>query len=166
MKLAAQGTHAIFADMTSGRPHPTLRIARADASTVRPLRQLVLRPGRSPGDVAYHADSVATHFAAYDFADEVVGVATVFPQPYPLTGEAGWRLRGMAVAEHARGSGCGARLLIAVLDHVTAEGGAMLWCNARVSALGFYQRYGLSVDSEVFQVPGGGPHHRMRRALP
>ncbi len=152
--------------MTSAQSRPTLRVERADVTTVRPLRHAVLRPGRPASEVTYSADDAAAHFAAYDAAGEVVGVATVFSQVHPVTGEAAWRLRGMAVAERARGSGCGAQVLGAVLDHVAAAGGSLLWCNARVGALGFYQRYGFTVDSAVFEVPGGGPHHRMRREAP
>jgi predicted GNAT family N-acyltransferase len=151
--------------MTAAQPQSTLRIARTDAATVRPLRNAVLRPGRPPEEVTYAADPRATHLAAYDAGEEVVGVATVFPQAHPVTGAAGWRLRGMAVAEPMRGSGCGGQLLSAVLDHITDEEGTLLWCNARVGVLGFYQRYGLVVDSEIFEVPGGGPHRRMRREL-
>ena len=116
-------------------------------------------------DVAYAADPDAAHFVAYDASGEVVGVATVFPQDHPVTGEAAWRLRGMAVAEPVRSTGCGGFLLRAVFDHVAAEGGRLLWCNARVTALDFYLRHGLGIDSEVFHVPGGGPHRRMRREL-
>lgn len=152
--------------MPSDQPWGALRITVADADTVRPLRHEVLRPGRPVGEVAYPADGVAAHFAAYDAAGMIVGVATVFPEPYPGTGEAGWRLRGMAVAEAVRGTGCGSRLLEAVLAHVAHQDGRLVWFNARVGALAFYQRYGFVATTDVFQVPGGGPHRRMRRDLP
>lgn len=152
--------------MTSAQSRPTLRVEQADVSTVAPLRHAVLRPGRPAAEVKYSTDEEATHFAAYDTAGELVGVATVFPQAHPVTGEAAWRLRGMAVTARIRGSGCGAQVLRAVLDHAASMGASLLWCNARVGALGFYQRYGFTVDSEVFEVPGGGAHHRMRRELP
>lgn len=151
--------------MASARQQPVVRIERVDAETVRPLRQHVLRPGRPAGEAGYAADPEAAHFAGYDSTGAVIGVATVFPEAYPATGESGWRLRGMAVAEPARGSGCGSSLLATVMAYATAAGGRLLWCNARVGALAFYERYGFTTDTEVFPVPGVGPHRRMRREL-
>lgn len=151
--------------MASAQAQPVVRIARVDAETVRPLRQSVLRPGRPADEVTYAADPDAAHFAALDATGSIVGVATVFPQPHPDTGEAGWRLRGMAVAESARGTGCGARLLTATMAHAASLGGRLMWFNARVGALAFYERYGFTADTDVFDVPGGGPHRRMRQEL-
>lgn len=140
-------------------------IRRVDAATVRPLRATVLRPGQPASAARYETDDVAVHFAAYD-SDRVLGVATVFEEDYPGTGESGWRLRGMAVDPAARGRGSGAALLAATIEHAAAEGGRLYWCNARMSAVAFYERNGLVVASEEFDVPGIGPHRRMRRPLP
>lgn len=156
-----------MAGVTSHGPEVvSVRIEQVDAETVRPLRHDVLRPG-FPYEVSVQpTDDAATHFAAYDDAGRVVGVATVFAEPYPDTGEPAWRLRGMAVAPNARGGGYGGALLTAAVTYATGRGGALMWCNARVTALGFYARYGFAVDGEVFDVPGGGPHRRLRRPLP
>jgi len=142
------------------------RIERVDVEIVRPLRHAVLRPGWPAEASVQPTDDEATHFAAYDPAGGLVGVATVFAERYPDTGEPAWRLRGMAVAPAARGGGYGGALLEAALRHATGRDGGLMWCNARVTALGFYARYGFTVASEVFDVPGGGPHRRLRRALP
>ena len=40
------------------------------------------------------------------------------------------------------------------------------WCNARTSALGFYQRFGFVAVGSQFQVEHAGPHYRMWRPLP
>lgn len=140
-------------------------IRRVDAATVRPLRHAVLRPGQPLSEVTYPADEVGAHFAAYD-GDRLLGVASVFAEDYPDTGEPGWRLRGMAVDPAARGRGIGAALLAATIEYAAAAGGRLYWCNARTPVLGFYARQGLSVAGAEFEIPGGGPHHRMRRPLP
>jgi GNAT superfamily N-acetyltransferase len=71
----------------------------------------------------------------------------------------------MATAERVRGTGVGAALLRAVEAHVLASPPRLLWCNARVSALGFYARHGWRVDSEEFDIPTAGPHRRMSKLL-
>lgn len=151
--------------MSSARPGFTVRIVRTDADTVRPLRQRVLRPGRPAEDVTYSADAEAAHFAAYDPAGTVVGVATAFPEPHPVTGEAGWRLRGMAVEESVRGTGCGSQVLAATMAHARDSGARLIWCNARVGALAFYTRHGFVAEAGAFEIPGGGPHRRLRQEL-
>ena len=40
-----------------------------------------------------------------------------------------------------------------------------LWCNARTPAVGFYQRMGWAVVSDVFEIPTAGPHVRMTKRL-
>ena len=44
-------------------------------------------------------------------------------------------------------------------------GGSLLWCNARVSAAGFYARQGFAVHGEQFVDDRGVPHLRMWREL-
>ena len=91
-------------------------------------------------------------------SDVVVGCASVFPSAYPEE-PAAWQLRGMAVAAHQQGTGLGAQVLLAAVDVVRQAAGPLLWANARVSALGFYERLGFSiVGSEFTHGPLKLPH--------
>ncbi|MBA3707750.1 MAG: hypothetical protein H0W83_02890 [Planctomycetes bacterium] len=63
------------------------------------------------------------------------------------------------------GAGAGAALLVVGDRMVRACGVRMLWCNARTSAIGFYQKQGWTVVSAVFEIPVAGPHVRMTKAL-
>ena len=87
-----------------------------------------------------------------------MGVASLYREDRAGGPTGGWRLRGMATDADVRGTGFGAALLARCVDHVTASGGAELWCNARLSAVGFYQRAGFEVLSDEFDVPGIGAH--------
>jgi GNAT superfamily N-acetyltransferase len=110
------------------------------------------------GAARWPGDADAEHYAAEaPEGGEVVGVASVFSAPLGPDGPTG-QLRGMAVAPAARGGGVGLKLLRAV-EAAHPEG---LWCNARVSALGFYEGAGWRVISEAFEIPGVGPHVKMR----
>ncbi len=69
-----------------------------------------------------------------------------------------WQLKGMAVREDLRDQGLGTRLLDAVIAHVGANGGGLLWCNARLAARTLYQRRGLVEHGEAWNDPEIGPH--------
>lgn len=156
-----------------------MEVAVPSESTVRPirpaetwaLRQRVLRPGqpleacRFPGDDA----PGAFHLGAFDSRGAMVAVASFNPEAAPAGLEevvfdhgkpsgAAWRLRGMATAPEARGRGHGTALLREGMREMARRGGRMLWCNARVSAAGFYEGLGLRRAGEVFDIPGIGPH--------
>lgn len=140
-----------------------LRTAALDV--ILPLRHRVLRAGLPleaaylPGDEA----ETALHLAAFSDGSPIA-CATFHPRDYQ--GEAAWQLRGMAVAEGWRGLGIGGHLLDWA-DTVLRERSPirLLWCNARVTARGFYERRGWRAVSEVFDVPTAGPHIRMMRRL-
>ncbi len=128
------------------------------------LRREVLRPGRSwlelelPGD----RDRSSGHFAAY-VEHDVVGVASVIEEPED-DGPGQWRVRGMAVSPESRGRSVGLALLNRVRDFVARSGGGLLWCNARVTAEGFYRAAGFVTVSEPWDEPDIGPHVRMHDA--
>ncbi|HVM13278.1 MAG TPA: GNAT family N-acetyltransferase, partial [Egibacteraceae bacterium] len=105
------------------------------------------------------------HLGAFD-GQRLVGIASLYREDRAGGPPGGWRLRGMATDADVRGTGFGAALLGGCVEHVVAEGGAELWCNARLSAVGFYRRAGFEVLSEEFDVPGIGLHVVMARALP
>ena len=93
-----------------------------------------------------------------------MGIASLYRESRPGGPPGGWRLRGMATDADVRGAGFGAALVAACIEHVAAAAGAELWCNARMAAVGFYERAGFRVVSDEFQVPGIGPHVVMARS--
>jgi GNAT superfamily N-acetyltransferase len=113
-----------------------------------------------PGD----KDRNSGHFAAY-VDDKVVGVASVLAAPEPdghhIAGRGTWRLRGMAVDPDHRGEGAGTALIDRVRDFVTRAGGGLLWCNARLTAEGFYLKRGFVRVGKPWEEPDIGEHVRM-----
>jgi ribosomal protein S18 acetylase RimI-like enzyme len=93
--------------------------------------------------------------------DTLVGVGLVGPEGEP----ASWRIRGMATAPEARGRGAGTAVLAALIAHAAEHGATRIWCNARVGARSLYERAGLHVVSEEFEVPRIGPHYVMEMTL-
>ena len=119
------------------------------------LRGRVLRPGRPPEDSRFPGDDAPTtvHWGAF-VGGKCVGVASLFA-------ERGVRLRGMAVEPDLCGQGIGTAL-IRHIQRTAAEKGQSLWCSARVSAVGFYEKLGWETEGDVFNVPLIGPHYIMR----
>ena len=69
----------------------------------------------------------------------------------------------MATDATVRGSGAGRALVDDGLTRISARGGDLVWCDARVTAAGFYERVGFAVVTEPFDKPGLGPHVGMLR---
>ena len=139
--------------------------------TVFPLRTQILRPAWRGRLAINPEDATATHVAAFE-GEAVIGVATIYPEapPEAVQGEipaaayrdrASVRLRGMATSEAARGSGAGRAVLLRAFDAARAAGHTHLWCNARVGALGFYDRMGLAAVGAEFDIPEIGGHYVM-----
>ena len=145
------------------------------AAASYPFRHAILRPHQTIDEVPFKEDDepgTAT-FGAIERADgAVVGVGTVFRDPAPFdAAEPGspsgagsdattWRLRGWprVLTPRTRASAHGAR---AVLDHVGAEGGELIWCNARRPRL--LRTGGLSDLGRAMGNPCHGPHVVMWR---
>ncbi len=126
------------------------------AEALIPLRWQVLRPGR-PESAARFAEDTApgsAHFAALAAEGTVIGCATVIEKDGSL------QLRGMATAPEWQGRGVGRAVLDAVQAHAKQRN-LPLWCNARVSAVGFYEKSGWHTEGAVFDVTDVGPHYVM-----
>lgn len=75
-----------------------------------------------------------------------------------------WQLRGMATHPDFRGTGVGRELLDYSESDISSESGIMqFWCNARIGAVGFYQKQGWQICSDEFLIPGVGPHFKMKK---
>ena len=136
-----------------------VEVRLASAAEVRPLRMGVLRAGRPSSESVYPYDQLpeTLHVAAV-VGEQVVGCATVFPEPYEGRPDA-WRLRGMAVDERYQGRGIGASVMDRVKVELGARGVHLLWCNARTVALPFYLRHGFTTVGDEFLAAHDIPHY-------
>jgi GNAT superfamily N-acetyltransferase len=144
-----------------------ITIRPVTAAEVRPLRSAILRAGRPAEESIYPGDDEPEALHAGAFAGgEIIGVASVFREPPPGEADArAWRLRGMALVPAARRKGHGRALLEFCFAHVSERGGAVLWCNARSTAVEFYRSLGFHRIGEEFETPDGIPHFYMRRPI-
>ena len=136
------------------------------------VRHPVLRPNQSVEQCRYEGDEDPTtfHFGAVGCNGDVIGIASVMccneSRYAQFSAQRQFRLRGMAVLADFQRQGIGAALLNACLEEATKRDGDMFWCNARLVAVDFYRKYGLSVLNDVpFDIQGIGPHHVMFKQL-
>jgi GNAT superfamily N-acetyltransferase len=151
--------HAIIINQRS------ITICQTEAAKLIDLRQRVLRVGLPRDEALFQGDDLPTsrHFGAFD-ESRAVCCATFHRVDYE--NEPAWRLRGMATDEPFRGKGVGREVLYFAEDVLRKEKPIrLLWCNARLVAVPFYQGLGWRIVSDLFDIPTAGPHHRMIKRL-
>jgi predicted GNAT family N-acyltransferase len=134
-------------------------VEEVPAEVTYALRAAVLRPDGGEIVWAGDEDPRTFHLAARSAEGAVVGVVRFSPAPCPWRdARAPWQLRGMATDPAVRGSGAGQALVTEGLARIDARGGDLLWCDARVTAAGFYERLGFAVVTDEYDKPGIGAH--------
>lgn len=144
-----------------------MNIRSITAAQARTVRLPVLRAGLPPESaILDHDDDAGTrHVGAFDGA-RLVGVATFFAEPCPVRpGPRAWRLRGMATLAELQRRGAGRALVAEGVRAALADDAALMWCNARVGALRFYERLGFVAVGEQFHLKDSGAHYLMIKDL-
>jgi len=134
---------------------------------VLPIRRLVLRNGQPFPPCVFPGDELATSFHLGGFqSGRLICIGSFFQRSNEkLRGLRQYQLRGMATLKEFQGNRAGS-ILIREAERIIKERGADLWwCNARVSAAGYYEKLGLEALDEVFMIEGVGPHKVMYREL-
>jgi predicted GNAT family N-acyltransferase len=144
----------------------SVTVDEVPAEVTYALRAAVLRP--DGGEITWAGDEDPATFHLGARSDgRLVGVVRFSPAPCPWrTATAPWQLRGMATDATARGAGVGRAMVTDGLVRVAERGGDLVWCDARVTAAGFYARMGFTVVTSEFDKPGIGPHVGMLCAVP
>ncbi|MGE6554425.1 GNAT family N-acetyltransferase [Exiguobacterium artemiae] len=139
-----------------------MEIRIISATEVIPLRKEVLRPNQPIEMCVYPDDDLEStfHFGAVKDG-RIVAIGTFSNRPHEAYPELTYQLRGMASSPAVRGEGYGKALLEEARNQLKAKGADGWWCNARLNAVPFYERLGLTVASESFEIEGIGPHHVM-----
>lgn len=141
----------------------SVKIKQITAEETYNLRHQVLRPNQSIKECQYPNDFSNSSFHIGAIKDSnLVSIASFYKELVPGTNHSeAFRLRGMATLENQRGQGIASQLLKFGLQHIRQQGPYLVWCNARTTASGFYEKLGFSRSSEVFEIEGIGPHYLM-----
>jgi GNAT superfamily N-acetyltransferase len=107
------------------------------------LRQAVLYPAQKLSEMALDEDENGIHFAAFT-NNALVGIISLFRDGSVF------QFRKLAVLLGYQGKGIGNQLLTAVEEFAQSEGGTLIWCNARTTAIGFYLKAGYLHTGKLF----------------
>ena len=144
----------------------TITIEQVTAADTYALRAQELRQGR-PVEIDGDDAPYVLHLAARIDGGEIVGVVRFHPRDCPWReGEGSWQLRGMATDPRVRGLGAGRALVAEGLSRIAARGGELVWCDARATAVGFYERLGFTSVTEDYDLRPVGLHRGMLIELP
>ncbi len=112
-----------------------------DLDTIWKIRQEVMYPAEELSYVQLPEDASGKHLGLY-IDCKLVSIVSVFEQGDIL------QFRKFATLVSEQGKGYGSRLLQYVMDQAAAEKRSMIWCNARVSASGFYEKFGMYITGD------------------
>tara|TARA_B100000945_G_scaffold30599_1_gene21014 strand:+ start:325 stop:759 length:435 start_codon:yes stop_codon:yes gene_type:complete len=144
-----------------------MKIKEVDAEQIRPLRHKELRQGKPFSTTSYQKDNEKEtfHLACY-INNKIVSCATFYPEKSDVfQAKKAYRLRGMATDEKYRKKGCGKKIMQEAFKKIKNKKGDLLWCNARLIAVEFYKKLGLSPSGDLFNISDIGPHYLMHRKL-
>ena len=134
---------------------------KVSPDVVRPLRHKVLRPNLHFEASCLPSDNApnAIHFTLKK-DDTILSVASLYSESLEtMTNKNTYRLRGMATEPSEQRKGFGTMILHGAMDYLKKETDVeILWCNARVTAFGFYEKMGFTILGEIFDIPNLGPH--------
>jgi predicted GNAT family N-acyltransferase len=153
----------IFTELKSEsklKKEKNFQIKEIASSDTLNLRQMNLRREQKAEELVFpgDSDSSTVHFGIF-YEGELCGIASIYNEPMKdETNDYSWRLRGMATNEEVRGLGFGMELMYKCISHVKLNKGRIFWCNARTSAEGFYEKFGMKRKGEVFYPEGLGEH--------
>lgn len=125
----------------------TLSIEQIRPELTWNLRNKILYPDSAYEDMAMEEDDHGIHFGGF-LNNRLIAVVSLFQKGTDF------QFRKFAVDESLQRQGIGRQ----VLDYITMfseqEGGTRLWCNARISACGFYDKNGFQHTGEFFSRGG------------
>ncbi|GAB2974374.1 GNAT family N-acetyltransferase [Mucilaginibacter puniceus] len=107
------------------------------------MRQKVLYPAQKLYEMEMEEDNHGYHFGAF-MDNELVGVVSLFKNGDDF------QFRKFAVDEPMQGKGIGETMLKHLINFALNENAKRLWCNARVTAIGFYLKYGFTHTGQFF----------------
>ncbi len=111
------------------------------------LRRDVLYPGKKIFEMEMEEDTNGIHFGAFK-DDKLAGVVSLFQKGTDF------QFRKLAVDPSIQKIGIGNNLLRYITRHAEENGGTRIWCNARLSAIGFYLKSGFLRTGKLFSKNG------------
>jgi GNAT superfamily N-acetyltransferase len=144
-----------------------LEIIQIKSTETYPLRKEVLRPNGIWEDCIFEGDDNKKTFHLGAFKDgRLVSISSFyFENHLAITEKYQYRLRGMATHPRFQKKGFSSQLLKTAFPIIIKNSGSIIWCNARESAIGFYEKLGFKIIGDRFEILRVGPHYLMKKEL-
>ena len=98
--------------------------------------------------------------------NNIVSCSTFYPeQTDKIPSKNAYRLRGMATDSSYLRKGYGNLIMQEAFQILKSRECDLLWCNARLIAVPFYQSVGFQEVGELFDIPEIGPHYYMYKRI-
>ena len=120
-----------------------LKIKNIQASETWELRHRVMAPNRPFVSIKLPKDEEGLHFGFFE-EEKLVSVISLFIENNTA------QFRKFATEISEQNKGYGSILLNHIIQESIKNNVKNLWCNARVSALGFYEKFGFKAVSETW----------------
>lgn len=126
------------------------------------VRHPVLRPGKPIESCHFEGDDLDStiHFGYFE-AEHLIGIISVFKNDHSFFKENQFQIRGMAVLTAYQKKGIGAQLIRYAEQYIQNQKGNVIWLNARIIAVGFYEKLGNQIIGDPFEIPEIGTHYVM-----
>lgn len=146
--------------------NPSYELRNITSEETWPVRHPVLRKGRPLEDVYMEADEKESTFHIGMFYNtKIIGVASFMEDAKDIFTGKQYRLRGMAVLPEYRKRGIAELLLKRGEEILREKGCTLLWFNARIIAVRFYENMEYKKIGSEFNIPLVGPHYVMKKEL-
>ena len=126
---------------------PTIQIEQIHPALTWRIRQEAMYPDQPLDFVKLDSDYDGLHFGLYA-DDQLTSVISLFEEADA------WQFRKFATLPESQGKGFGTLLLQHIISYARTQGAQKLWCNARVSALAFYAKFGFQLTEKTYTKNG------------
>jgi len=146
--------------------HPDIKIKKIGAEEAIPIRQAVLRQGKPISSCIFKGDELKStvHFGLFS-KGKLVAVTTFNDNQHLGFKGSQIQLRGMAVLDQYKTKGYGRLLLETGEQLATQKKVTILWFNARIAAIPFYEKFGYKSIGSSFEIPDVGTHFVMYKEM-
>jgi len=138
-------------------------IREINAEVTIPVRHAVLRVGKPVSSCVFEGDNLPStkHFGVFE-NQKLVGVITVLEKTNAFfLSKKQFQIRGMAVLSEFQYQGYGFDLMQIAEKYIQDQQGNIIWLNARLSAVAFYEKLSYQIIGDSFEILGIGTHFVM-----
>ena len=128
-------------------PKSEIKVEQLTPYLTHKLRRDVLYPDMKIFEMEMEEDADGIHFGAF-YENKLVGVVSLFNK-----GES-FQFRKLAIESEYQHKRIGSSLLTYITGYAQQNGGTIIWCNARSSAIGFYLKANFIQTGKLFNKNG------------